>query len=169
MSTTGTTEMFFVRMSAATSDEVAPADVEPAAEEAPPAAEEPVRAAASPATEDHALTPAGPAAEIDEGSAPGRELAEAAASSEDEAAGWDEEPDMPRVRPVPSGSIPAGASARRVVVIDDGDVPRGRRPSSGLEGAEASEDEGVAPIGATLRDEDAPKRRWRLFRKGGEG
>jgi len=59
-----------------------------------------------------------------------------------------------RVRPAP------GPPSRRVVVIDE-DAPLSRTP---IERQPEAED---PAIGATLHD-DGQKRRWRLFRKGGE-
>jgi chromosome partitioning protein len=82
----------------------------------------------------------------------------------------DESPPVPRVRPVGSSEP---ASERRVVVIDEDADLEGRserEPSveehrSPAPGPEPEEPE----IGATLRDEDGEgKRRWRLFRKGGD-
>jgi hypothetical protein len=69
---------------------------------------------------------------------------------------WDSPEERPRVRAVQiePGELPE----RRVVVIDeDADVRQAVRPK------DAPDPE----IGATLHD-DAQKRRWRLFRKGGE-
>jgi hypothetical protein len=68
--------------------------------------------------------------------------------------------------PLPPGELPE----RRVVVIDeDADTaasptgpPNDPRPDP------RSSEAGIADIGATLEDEDTGKRRWRLFRKGGE-
>ena len=73
--------------------------------------------------------------------------------------------------PAPPGRLPE----RRVVVIDeDADMatpdPSRPEPSSGASDPQADESHpAVADIGATLEDEDdSRKRRWRLFRKGGE-
>jgi chromosome partitioning protein len=72
---------------------------------------------------------------------------------------WDPRDETPRVRPVRGD--PGHLPERRVVVIDeDADASEGRAAAPGT----ATEDE---TIGATLHD-DTPKRRWRLFRKGGE-
>ncbi len=87
---------------------------------------------------------------------------------------WDEpeERDQPRVR-APHNLVPPGhLPERRVVVIDDDadlDIeaskePLVQRPQKGV----PADDQEVAEIGATLRDQDGGKRRWRLFRKGGE-
>jgi chromosome partitioning protein len=78
---------------------------------------------------------------------------------------WEEaERDVGRVRPVtnnPPGELPP----RRVVVIDEAEeAAQGR--DGGSEGQPA--DQGPA-IGGTLRqDDEGQRRRWRLFRKGGE-
>ncbi len=86
----------------------------------------------------------------------------------------DAEPaDQPRVRPVKQDRPPGHLPERRVVVIDeDADLdikasqePLVQQPKRG--GVPAEEPAEPAEIGATLRD-DVPKRRWRLFRKGGE-
>jgi chromosome partitioning protein len=88
---------------------------------------------------------------------------------------WEEEPEEVSSResrvstphvPTQPGQLPA----RRVVVIDEGtadhagsEVPAGR--PGGVEGLEGE----ATDIGATLEDEmPSFKRRWRLFRKGGE-
>jgi chromosome partitioning protein len=69
-------------------------------------------------------------------------------------------------RPPPPGELPE----RRVVVIDENrdiDIEAGREeppPPPGSEGAA----KGMADIGATLDQEKEPKRRWRMFRKGGD-
>jgi chromosome partitioning protein len=69
---------------------------------------------------------------------------------------WESPEERPRVRAVESD--PGQLPERRVVVIDeDADVRR----------ASGSKDPPDPEIGATLHD-DAQKRRWRLFRKGGE-
>jgi chromosome partitioning protein len=77
--------------------------------------------------------------------------------------------DEPRVkppsRPVPPGELPE----RRVVVIDENpeiDIEAGREapPPPRTEEPEA----GMADIGATLDVEKDRKRRWRMFRKGGD-
>jgi chromosome partitioning protein len=69
-------------------------------------------------------------------------------------------------RPAPPGELPE----RRVVVIDeeqDLDIKAGqeqppRAPSGPDEGS------GMAEIGATLEEDTGKKRRWRMFRKGGD-
>ncbi len=88
---------------------------------------------------------------------------------------WDEvdEPatPAPRIQPPSSPAPPGHLPERRVVVIDeetDLPVPSPARPT-GHDPAEATPQQAVADIGATLEDENGePKRRWRLFRKGGE-
>ena len=83
----------------------------------------------------------------------------------------DEAGERPRVAPPRSPVPPGHLPERRVVVIDeDSEPPASSSPNRAAdqEGG-ASEGHPVADIGATLRDEDGPpKRRWRLFRKGGE-
>jgi chromosome partitioning protein len=83
---------------------------------------------------------------------------------------WESAPDAPRVRPVDTPE-PGHLPERRVVVIDENADLRGPVSGSGT-GPEhrAGEPDAPAPsIGATLHDEDdGSKRRWRLFRKGGE-
>jgi chromosome partitioning protein len=77
-----------------------------------------------------------------------------------------------RVRAPHDETVPGQLPGRRVVVIDDdsdldikaGQEPLVRRPQRGEPAPEGSDE---AAIGATLR-EDGEKRRWRLFRKGGE-
>ena len=68
-------------------------------------------------------------------------------------------------RPLPPGELPD----RRVVVIDENpdiDIEAGREEPPPPPGTEASA--GMADIGATLDQEKEPKRRWRMFRKGGD-
>jgi hypothetical protein len=58
-----------------------------------------------------------------------------------------------------------------VVVIDeDAELPRRAEPTGSTAGeGETAEGHSVADIGATLQeDEGSHKRRWRLFRKGGD-
>ena len=78
--------------------------------------------------------------------------------------------DEPRVkppsRPVPPGQLPE----RRVVVIDENpdiDIEAGREAPVPPPGTEEPET-GMADIGATLDVEKDRKRRWRMFRKGGD-
>ena len=99
----------------------------------------------------------------------GRPEVNAEASDEDL---WEEPPPEPEPRvkrpssPAPPGELPR----RRVVVIDENrdlniDAPLERPPSP--PGADEQR-EGMADIGATLDDEPGRKRRWRIFRKGGD-
>jgi hypothetical protein len=63
-----------------------------------------------------------------------------------------------------------------VVIEDEADLETGehrrsvraRGDEAGAEGGEVEPVEPIEPIGATLRDDGPPRRRWRLFRKGGE-
>jgi hypothetical protein len=75
---------------------------------------------------------------------------------------WETEDEAPKVRPI--RNEPGHLPERRVVVIDE-DV-EGAAPASGRAGVSQPKDDPT--IGATLADEDGQKRRWRLFRKGGE-
>jgi hypothetical protein len=63
--------------------------------------------------------------------------------------------------------VPATPSSdRRVVVIDDDiDIPVSTPPPQAPQGEPST---AGARVGATLEDERAPKKRWRLFRKGGD-
>jgi hypothetical protein len=87
---------------------------------------------------------------------------------------WEEAdaaPEAPRVAPPRSPAPPGHLPERRVVVIDeDAELGAPSRPSrSGEPEATSTEGHSVADIGATLEDDDGShKRRWRLFRKGGE-
>jgi chromosome partitioning protein len=85
---------------------------------------------------------------------------------------WEEpvaEPE-PRVKrpssPAPAGELPQ----RRVVVIDENpdiDIEASREEPPPPPGSREQHD-GMANIGATLDDERGRKRRWRMFRKGGD-
>ena len=85
---------------------------------------------------------------------------------------WEEPPAKPepRVKPPSSPAPPGELPQRRVVVIDENseiDVQGAREvPPASPEPGEARE--GIADIGATLDDERGQKRRWRMFRKGGD-
>ena len=75
----------------------------------------------------------------------------------------------PRVAPPSSPAPPGHLPERRVVVIDEDAEPVAPSQPSGPDTeAEPSEGHAVADIGATLEDDRPHKRRWRLFRKGGE-
>jgi chromosome partitioning protein len=82
---------------------------------------------------------------------------------------WDDLnlPVEPKVRSPRAGTVPGRLPERRVVVIDDSSDPDPTAltpPSSNGAGPETD-----GSIGATLHDDGTePKRRWRLFRKGGE-
>jgi chromosome partitioning protein len=83
---------------------------------------------------------------------------------------WESEPDTPRVRQIETPE-PGHLPERRVVVIDENADLRGPPGGSGAgpERRAAGESDATSSIGATLHDEDdGTKRRWRLFRKGGE-
>jgi hypothetical protein len=75
-----------------------------------------------------------------------------------------------RVRPPSTPAPPGELPERRVVVIDEGAQPVAPSQASRRTDPETETSEGhaVADIGATLEDDGVPKRRWRLFRKGGE-
>jgi len=85
---------------------------------------------------------------------------------------WQESPPEPepRVKPPSSPVAPGELPQRRVVVIDENpeiDIEASREgfpPPSGS----GEPPEGMADIGATLGDESGRKRRWRMFRKGGD-
>jgi chromosome partitioning protein len=85
---------------------------------------------------------------------------------------WEEPPAEPEPRvkrpssPTPAGELPQ----RRVVVIDENpdiDIEASREEPPPPPGSR-EEHEGIANIGATLDDERGRKRRWRMFRKGGD-
>jgi chromosome partitioning protein len=69
-----------------------------------------------------------------------------------------------RVRPV-LPSTPGSLPERRVVVIDEDAAVIGTDVSPKGGGSVSERPEA---IGATLHDDEGPRRRWRLFRKGGE-
>jgi hypothetical protein len=85
---------------------------------------------------------------------------------------WEEPPAKaePRVKPPSSPAPPGELPQRRVVVIDENseiDIQGAREvPPASTELSEPRE--GIADIGATLDDERGHKRRWRMFRKGGD-
>ena len=87
---------------------------------------------------------------------------------------WEEADEAPRADAAPAPAertnttTPEHLPARRVVVIDE-DAELGRSsgpPPGGVRPADQTP-ASMAEIGATLEEEE-PKRRWRLFRKGGE-
>ena len=73
-------------------------------------------------------------------------------------------------RPSSAPAPPEHLPERRVVVIDeDAELRTSSRPTSeGVADDEPVSQPAVASIGATLEEEGHGKRRWRLFRKGGE-
>ena len=85
---------------------------------------------------------------------------------------WEEPPPEPepRVKRPSSPARPGELPRRRVVVIDENpdiDIEASREEPPPPPGTNEQR-EGMADIGATLDDEPARKRRWRLFRKGGD-
>jgi hypothetical protein len=83
---------------------------------------------------------------------------------------WDEGEEPPAA---PPGLATAPARTmtpndRRFVVIDEDADPTTTPTQVQPERPSATPRGGVGKIGATLEEEGAPKRRWRLFRKGGE-
>jgi chromosome partitioning protein len=97
------------------------------------------------------------------------------ARTEPEADIW-EEPSAsaePKVRPPSATVAPGTLPERRVVVIGEDpeiDIEAGQEPLVQRQNGRVSPEghEPVADIGGTLQDEgESPKRRWRLFRKGG--
>jgi chromosome partitioning protein len=76
---------------------------------------------------------------------------------------WEAPESASKVRPAPQPTI--GASDRRVVVIDEDAELGGGAPVPKPGG---SVNERPESIGATLQDDEGQRRRWRLFRKGGE-
>ena len=77
---------------------------------------------------------------------------------------------QPEPRTAPTATPPEHLPERRVVVIDEDAEPASSRPAPrGSADDEPASPQGVASIGATLEEEEGHvKRRWRLFRKGGE-
>ena len=76
----------------------------------------------------------------------------------------------PEPRTASTATPPAHLPERRVVVIDEDAEPASSRPAPrDSADDEPSSPQGAASIGATLEEEEGHgKRRWRLFRKGGE-
>jgi hypothetical protein len=83
---------------------------------------------------------------------------------------WEEPPAQPEPRvkapssPAPPGELPQ----RRVVVIDENSEIDIQGSREAPPPAMSEIPEGMADIGATLDDERGQKRRWRMFRKGGD-
>jgi chromosome partitioning protein len=136
----------------------------PDADEAPVVAEDaPTRARAS-AVEGSATTaprPAAPAPEPQAVRAPAP-VAPTEPEADDEI--WEAPEATNRVRPAPP-STPGALPERRVVVIDEEAAVIGTDVSPKRGGSMSERPEA---IGATLHDDEGPRRRWRLFRKGGE-
>jgi chromosome partitioning protein len=88
----------------------------------------------------------------------------APASSEPDDEIWEAPETASKVRPAPQ-PVPGPTSDRRVVVIDEDAELGGGAPVPKPGG---SVDERPESIGATLQDDEGQRRRWRLFRKGGE-
>jgi chromosome partitioning protein len=89
-------------------------------------------------------------------------LAQVAAEAEEDEI-WDQESVEASEGPRP---IPEATPDRRVVVIDEStEIPVADPP---VGSGEREPQTGGARVGATLEDEGSPKKRWRLFRKGGE-
>jgi len=138
-----------------------PASVEPPAQAAPAEPEPPPTPASEP-------EPA-PEPPTEQAAPPAQPRASQAAATEDDDELWESsESEIGRVRPV-ADAVPGELPQRRVVVIDEAADPAagggGRRGGSDP----ANPDQPSAAIGGTLRDEDeGQRRRWRLFRKGGE-
>ena len=86
---------------------------------------------------------------------------------------WEEAEPEPKVRPPSAPAPPGHLPERRVVVIDERTelgLTSGRPEIPGPHASESGDgpDAASAAIGATLDDTRRKKRRWRLFRKGGE-
>jgi chromosome partitioning protein len=88
--------------------------------------------------------------------------------------GWTEDMESaaePRVRPPRQVLAPGRLPERRVVVIGEDaeiDIEAAREPMVQVPQRVGPPVDRASDIGETLQDEDAPKRRWRLFRKGGQ-
>jgi len=85
---------------------------------------------------------------------------------------WEDPPlePEPRVKPPSSPAPPGELPQRRVVVIDENpdiDIEAAQEEPPPPPGSNEQR-EGMADIGATLDDERGRKRRWRMFRKGGD-
>jgi chromosome partitioning protein len=165
-------------------------DVELDVDEAPDAAEEAGPADATAAVEvdalsepdqaedvGHELAPEADVVDIAEEPAPEPEVIDLAdepqptdppPSAEDEL--WQEAQPEPeaRVKPLSRPSMPGELPERRVVVLDehpDIDIEAGKEAPPQPPGAR---EHGMADIGETLDEEKGRKRRWRMFRKGGD-
>ncbi len=142
-----------------------PAVVERASEEPPAASEE---VAPSPREEPEMAPATPPQARAEEAQPAAPPLVEAATPSVPESDAEDEIWETPeadaKVRPAPRPA-PGSAPELRVVVIDEDAELGGGAPVPKPGG---SVNERTESIGATLHDDDGQRRRWRLFRKGGE-
>jgi chromosome partitioning protein len=152
-------------MEVGTAERVAEQPVAPPKAEPDPEAEEPPRMEPSdPQAKGHAHATAGgdplPAP-------PAPEVAHADAGL------WEDPSAERRVRPPRASVAPGALPERRVVVIGEDaeiDIEAAKEPLVQVPNGRVSGDrhEPGADIGGTLQDEgDSPKRRWRLFRKGG--
>jgi chromosome partitioning protein len=136
----------------------------------PPARSEPKPKHARLVEPDPAVTgptappPESPAEAIPE--APPKHAARPSAPADEEEIWETTDPETSRVRPAPN-AVPGELPERRVVVIDEDaelSVAGVDRPAASSDPRQPGEE-----IGATLHDDDeGQKRRWRLFRKGGE-
>jgi AAA domain-containing protein len=144
----------------ATSTEPAPAPPQPAT------STEPAPAPPQPATSEPAPAPPQLATSTEPAAAP--RPVEAApppvspTDAEDEI--WETPEADAKVRPAPR-PVSGAVSERRVVVIDEDAELGGAAPVPKPGG---SVNERAESIGATLQDDDGGRRRWRLFRKGGD-
>jgi chromosome partitioning protein len=88
--------------------------------------------------------------------------------------GWAEQTEAtaePRVRPPREVLAPGRLPERRVVVIGEDaeiDIEAAREPLVQVPQSARPTADRASDIGETLQDDDAPKRRWRLFRRGGQ-
>ena len=147
-----------------------PKSEESSAEASKPVRTEPTDAASAPVVAEAAPVvapaPAAPPAPKAATSSPASQAARAPAPTEPDADDeiWEAPEAANRVRPVPP-STPGSLPERRVVVIDEEAAVIGTdvSPKGGGSASERPE-----AIGATLHDDEGPRRRWRLFRKGGE-
>jgi chromosome partitioning protein len=142
-----------VRSEPATDVTSPPVVAETVPAEAPATAAQP---SASPAPQTATPSPAPQAARVPPAAAPTEP------DADDEI--WEAPEAANRVRPVPP-STPGSLPERRVVVIDEEAAVIGTDVSPKGGGSVSERPEA---IGATLHDDEGPRRRWRLFRKGGE-
>jgi hypothetical protein len=83
---------------------------------------------------------------------------------------WEEAPSQPepRVKPPSSPAPPGELPQRRVVVIDENSDIDIRAGQEQPQPPQEEHLDGMVDIGATLDEEKGRKRRWRMFRKGGD-